>query len=213
MTNSILNTPKDASQVQEKDPLDVEELLVHGSAKAKILPDGRLVPVEQANNVEGGINLLKEREWGAPWYEQDGGRLQMETQIMERSFPRFRLMQGKGSVTYHSWTIAGSGQLYWIGKLRVHSGNIYGVAIVYPPQFPHQQALGYVIDPFIPSTMHRYADGHLCLYSNDHGGRGEGFASGVTTAATIVGWISAWLHAFEIYDKTGEWPERRLRGR
>ena len=101
------------------------------------------------------------------------------------------------------------GQVYWLGRLRVHSGNIYAVALSYPGDFPYGQMKTFVVEPFITDPPHRYGDGQLCLYSNDHGGRGEGYSPGACTAATYVGWVSAWLHAYEVWSITGRWPERR----
>ncbi|HOT30307.1 MAG TPA: hypothetical protein PLU72_19195 [Candidatus Ozemobacteraceae bacterium] len=52
------------SQPENGDPLDIEDLLVNGTAKAKVMPDGRIVHSREGHQVEGGTNLLKDRVWG-----------------------------------------------------------------------------------------------------------------------------------------------------
>jgi hypothetical protein len=69
---------------------------------------------------------------------------------------------------------ASGGQLFWGGKLRTNFGTRYNLAVVYPLNWPVGDIWAYVPELLNRSTPHKYADGHLCLYSNDHGGGGEG---------------------------------------
>jgi hypothetical protein len=185
------------------DPLDVEDLLVDGSLHATINADGTLRPRREAvRDREEHIDLLKQREWGL-----DADRVRQDAELMAVKFPRFRLVQAKADVTYHGRTAAVAGQLHWLGRFRVHSGNLYTVVLAYPDGYPQAPMACHVIDPALPPlTPHRYADGHLCLYSNDHGGRGAGFESGTTTAVTYAAWTAAWLHAYEVWARAGRWP-------
>lgn len=129
-----------------------------------------------------------------------------EEKDMARSFPQFRLYRGDGRFDF----APDSNTLYWGGELKTNYGNIFNATIVYPPNYPHAgQIKAYIIELLNSDeqVMHMYVDGHLCLYSNDHGGGGEG-VSKETTATTIVAWTAAWLNAWEVYRRTGIWPGR-----
>lgn len=155
---------------------------------------------------------FRERTWGAQtWYQRLPGRLQQEVDLMARKFPKFVLQVAEEPRQFNGQTVVRAGEAHWIGRLRTHAGNIYAVVITYPDGYPNEQARAFVVQPHIPASPHRYGDGHLCLYSNDHGGGGQGFTAEVTTAVTYVGWVSAWLHAYEIWARKGVWPEARKR--
>jgi len=61
----------------------------------------------------------------------------------------------------------------------------------------------------LSEAQHRYSDGHLCLYSNDHGGKGQGFGPSMSVTS-YVAWSAGWLHAYEIYKMTGTWPQEDI---
>ena len=94
-------------------------------------------------------------------------------------------------------------------NLKTISGNIYKVVLTYPDFYPGGEIKAFVISPEINHHNHRYGDGRLCLYSNDHGGRGQGYGKGMT-AASYIAWTAAWLHAYEISTKTGQWPDNNF---
>lgn len=129
-------------------------------------------------------------------------KLPVEAEQMRRTFSQFRLFEGHGEYPY---TPVGS--LFWGGRLKTNFDTEYSVAVVYPANYPYGQIRAFVRELQGVSTPHRYIDGHLCLYSNDHGGGGEGIGL-ETTAATIVGWAAAWLNAWEVFKRTGNWPGR-----
>lgn len=137
------------------------------------------------------------------WYEKESNKFRfqkIERAAMALKFPQFRLFMGGGRFPF-----AGKGTLFWGGNLRTNFGNNYMLAVTYPENFPYGQ-----IKAFVPSLLgkpapHKYVDGHLCLYSNDHGGGGEGIGK-ETTAAAVVGWSAAWLNAWEVYKRTAKWP-------
>jgi len=146
------------------------------------------------------------------WWRRHPQRLRDERELMAEKFPQFSLERAQLDLNIHGWTIASKGQLYWRGSLMTVSGKSYSVALTYPPVYPGQEIRAYVIKPYQPNLslgQHRYGDGHLCLYSNDHGGRGQGTGPGMT-AVTYVSWTSAWLHAMEIFLNTGRWPENNF---
>ena len=143
------------------------------------------------------------------WWTKNSNRLNNEIQIMEQKFPQFQLGEATNDKNYHDWPVVKKGQRYWYGKLKSVSGSIYTVVAVYPQFYPSGEIKIYIIDPYIHSTNHRYGDGHLCLYSNDHGGRGQGAGKSMT-AVSYIAWTAAWIHAYEIYHKKGRWPENNF---
>lgn len=125
-----------------------------------------------------------------------------EAPIMKRKFPQFALFQGDPSLPF-----ASNGELFWGGTLTTNFGSSFSVAVVYPVSYPHGQTKVFVRELMGVRTPHKYVDGHLCLYSNDHGGGGEGIGT-ETTAAALLGWAAAWLNAWEVYQRSGNWPGR-----
>ena len=129
-------------------------------------------------------------------------RLAGEINTMSNRFPQFKLFEGDGTYPF-----APRGTTFWGGRLTTNFNTEYSVAAVYPPNYPHGQIKAYVLELMNTSTPHKYVDGHLCLYSNDHGGGGEGVDAG-TTAAAVIAWSAAWLNAWEVYQRSGTWPGR-----
>lgn len=129
-------------------------------------------------------------------------RLLSESKLMSKLFPQFKLFQSDGSYNF-----APRGSFFWGGTLKTNFNNEYSLAVVYPPNYPYGQIKAFVRELMNVETPHKYMDGHLCLYSNDHGGGGEGVGR-ETTAATITAWSAAWLNAWEVYQRSGEWPGR-----
>ena len=143
------------------------------------------------------------------WWEKSPARLENEVRLMKKKFPQFQLglaKQDHGDSQKHFVRL---GQKYWLGNLNTVSGSKYSILLTYPKHYPGQEIRAYVLSPRIEHHQHRYGDGHLCLYSNDHGGRGQGFGLGMT-AVSYVGWVAAWLHAHEIYLKRGIWPDNNF---
>jgi hypothetical protein len=126
-----------------------------------------------------------------------------EVPAMQKNFPQFKLFHGNAGLLF-----APNGEIFWGGRLKTNFGTEYSVAVVYPPNYPHGQLRAFVNELMTVSTPHKYMDGHLCLYSNDHGGGGEGIGS-ETTASTIVAWTAAWLNAWEVFQRNGVWPGRQ----
>ena len=140
------------------------------------------------------------------WWVQFPERLQSESRLMEKKFPQFKLGEAGTDKIIHGWKVASTGQKYWIGDLKTKIGHAYTVVVTYPFIYPGAETKAYIIKPYIKHTTHRYGNGNLCLYSNDHGGKGQGFGKGIT-AVTCIAWTAAWLHAYEIYSQNGSWPE------
>ncbi len=190
-----------------KDPLDVCDLLTESTRKAVITSDGELrVRGDSHSQEKPGIELMKERYWGAEKTYQAlfHRQLALETRAMRAQFPGFEMRKAETIFQKHGWTIAQPGNIFWTGLLKTYSACDYLTATVYPSDYPFGEIKSYIIEPFIPATEHRFQDGHLCLY--DHQGKGQQFESSKTTAVTVIAWTAAWLHAYEIWCKTGRWP-------
>ena len=140
------------------------------------------------------------------WWEKAPHRLSLEVTLMEQKFPQFQLGHSKSNRVINNMITLRKDQKYWLGKLRTISGKIYKVLLTYPEYYPGSEIKAYILNPKITHRQHRYHDGHLCLYSNDHGGRGQGTGPAMT-AISFVGWVAAWLHGHEIYEETGIWPD------
>ena len=143
------------------------------------------------------------------WWEKSPARLYNELTLMSEKFPQFKLGLAEKDHGNGQMTIVRSGQKYWLGALNTISGNVYNVLLAYPRHYPGGEIRAYIMSPTIEHHQHRYSDGHLCLYSNDHGGRGQGAGPGMT-AVSYVGWVAAWLHAHEIYVNKGTWPDNNF---
>lgn len=130
-----------------------------------------------------------------PWWETPYGRwrLSAETQAMQR-FPQFTPHQSE------------EGDLCWVGRLRsgLPAGERYLVNVTYPTRFPDQAPEVRIEEPEISSsTPHLLSGGRPCLY---HGGPDRGYDPARTTAATLVAWTALWIHAYETWRETGDWP-------
>jgi ubiquitin-protein ligase len=144
------------------------------------------------------------------WWEKEQRRLSTEINLMRQKFPQFELGHAEHDHMINNWSVVRKGQKYWLGRLKPVSGNIYTVLLTYPNYYPSGGEIkAYIVSPHISHCNHRYGDGHLCLYSNDHGGKGQGAGPGMT-AVSYVGWTAAWLHAHEIYERKGVWPENNF---
>ena len=143
------------------------------------------------------------------WWEKQPGRLKTEKNLMSQKFPQFRLGEAEKDLAIHGCTMVRKGEKYWLGKLRTNTGIIYTVLLVYPSYFPGGEIRCFVVSPLIKHNNHRYGDGRLCLYSNDHGGNGDGTGPGMT-AVSYTAWVATWLHAHEIYEMKGTWPENNF---
>ena len=115
-----------------------------------------------------------------PWWEKNRGRYEIEIETMSEKFPQFQLGKATAARSYHGWRVVKESQLFWIGNLKTVSGNIYTPVITYPDHYPGMEIRTFIIEPHISSTNHRCRAGSLCLYSNDHGGNGQGKGMGMS---------------------------------
>ncbi|HJN88321.1 MAG TPA: hypothetical protein QGI03_14440 [Dehalococcoidia bacterium] len=138
------------------------------------------------------VATIKENTWYArpkQWYRVKARLLEQEQQVMRRFYPSFQM----GS--------APDGDCFWQGIVTTWAGNEYEVHLRYPDSFPYRPPKVYVMKPKIEQSRHIYPDGHLCLFHKDDRSWGP-----KTTAATVMSWVSLWLHCYEVWLETGHWP-------
>ena len=140
------------------------------------------------------VATIKENTWYAKpkqWYRVRPNLLRRERQAMHRFYPDMKI--GTSIET----------DLTWEGPVTTWSGNAYEILVRYPHRFPHAPPRAYVVSPKIPESRHIYQDGHLCLFHKD-----DQTWQPETTAATVMTWVSLWLHCYEVWQETGTWPRR-----
>jgi hypothetical protein len=138
-------------------------------------------------------------ESSGPWWTTPWGRcrLAVEVKAMGERFPGFELQQSEDE-----------GAL-WTGVLRstFDRRRRYVVTVAYPSDFPVDAPVVNIVKPHLVTDRHLLGDSRPCLYRPADGAR-SGYDAGTTTAATFVAWTALWIHAYETYKSTGEWPGR-----
>ena len=140
------------------------------------------------------VATIKENTWYArtrQWHQVKPNLARRERQAMHRFYPDFNM------------NTTPSGDLCWQGSVTTWTGNAYEILIQYPARFPFVPPRAFVLNPKIPKSRHIYEDGHLCLFHKDDKAWQQ-----ETTAATMMTWVSLWLHCFEVWQETGTWPRR-----
>ena len=148
----------------------------------------------------------------AQWYEANPTLLTMEKIAMGRNFPQFTLDK------------LDDGRLCWVGVLEpgIYESKFgekrqYHVMAVYDNNHPNQKMGSSVkVYPLMPDVdeliescgfrpFHLLQDevGNLYLCTNEAGDQKVGVTT--TTAASVLGWASKWLIAFELV-LTGDLP-------
>lgn len=164
-----------------------------------------------ANSGEATVEVGKGK-LAAQWYESNPTLLTMEKIAMARNFPQFKLDK------------LDDGRLCWIGVLEpgIYESKFgekrqYHVMAVYDNNHPNQQMGSSVrVYPLMPDVdelieqagfrpFHLLLDdvGNLYLCTNEAGDQKIGVTT--TTAASVLGWASKWLIAFELV-LTGDLP-------
>ena len=140
------------------------------------------------------VATIKENIWYArpkQWYRVKSRLPRQEQQAMQRFYPSFNM------------DTTAEGDLYWQGVVTTWTGNGYEIRLRYPDAFPYKPPKAYVMTPKIQESRHIYSDGHLCLFHKD-----DKSWEPKTTAATVMSWVSLWLHCYEVWLETGDWPRR-----
>ena len=94
-----------------------------------------------------------------------------------------------------------NGSFGFVGTVLTNGGRSYEIAIVLPSSYPNEAPKAYPVSPKLRSDVHMYPDGSMCLSLPEDW-------SAEKTVVTVIGWISHWLHNYEIYNEKGVWPAR-----
>ena len=141
------------------------------------------------------VHLIKDNIWyarpGKQWYLVKPPLLAREEHAMRRFYPNLKLQT------------APNGDKFWQGSVSTWTGNEYEIRMRYPDNFPYAPLRAYVVNPKIEQSRHIYPDGHLCLFHID-----DKTWETNTTGATAMSWVSLWLHCYEVWLDTGEWPRK-----
>ena len=138
------------------------------------------------------VATIKENTWyvsSKQWYRVKPQLLEREQKAMARFYPSMNL------------GFESNGNASWEGAIVTWSGKSYKIALRYPPVFPYRAPLAYVVNPKIEESRHIYPDGHLCLFHKD-----DKAWQVNTTGATVMSWVTLWLHCYEAWRESGHWP-------
>jgi hypothetical protein len=132
-----------------------------------------------------------------PWWTTPYGRwrLSVEKEAMKR-FPSFESARDP------------HGRIAWLGTLRssLNPAREYRLLVMYPDEYPDTAPAVYITSPeLVPGTPHLLVGNRPCLFTT-YGP--NGYDPARTTAATLVAWTALWIHAYETWCATGEWPGR-----
>lgn len=185
---------------------ELRELLEKGET-VKIAKSGNAINQSNEATVAVGKGKL-----AAQWYEANPALLTMEKAAMQHTFPQFTLDK------------LDDGRLCWVGILEpgIYESKFgekrqYHVMAVYDNNHPNQQMGSSVrVYPLMPDVdeliemagfrpFHLLTDsvGNLYLCTNEAKDQKIGITT--TTAASVLGWATKWLIAFELV-LTGDLP-------
>ena len=153
-------------------------------------PDGVLRTIKDHRSVA----TIKNTTWYArtrQWHQVRPNLVRRERQAMLRFYPDLQL----GSTS--------SGDFCRKGLVSTWTGNSYEILLQYPARFPYVPPKAYILNPKIVQSRHIYKDGHLCLFHTD-----DKAWQMETTAATMMSWVSLWLHCYEVWIGKGVWPRK-----
>jgi hypothetical protein len=126
------------------------------------------------------------------WYERNPQRFEAEINLIKQNHPGARIFIQRGKVTIY---------------LKVtENKNRYLAEIVYPEDFPYKQPRACIIKPQLPNLhekIHRFRDGSLCLARPEQMGP-------QTSGKVICDWVKGWVKAYEVWLRTGRFPNKYL---
>ena len=171
-----------------------DEVVITAGGEAAIKSDVELVGGELRTKSGERVATIKENIWYVKpkqWFRVKPKLLRREYQAMRRFYPNMRNLETP------------RGELAWQGSVTTWPGNEYQVELRYPANYPYAPPKAYIVEPTIEQSRHIYPDGHLCLFHKD-----DKTWQPETTAATVMSWVALWLHCYEVWAETGEWPRR-----
>jgi hypothetical protein len=133
----------------------------------------------------------REQREGGWWTTPYGAwRLAAEIEAMRR-FPQFEMWVERET-------------LGWSGLLvsALEPSNRYRIRLIYPGNYPDHPPEVAIVEPEIRPAPHLLDGRRPCLFRPG----GHGYEPARTTAATMIAWTALWIHAYETWRQTGEWP-------
>jgi hypothetical protein len=86
-------------------------------------------------------------------------------------------------------------------RISTRVGRHYPIIMVYSCNFPNRIPGVWTLNALDPRPpAHQYSDGRLCLTGNEF--------KGSVTGSIVLGWAYGWLNCYDIWRKTGKFPER-----
>lgn len=134
--------------------------------------------------------IIPEQKWNEKWWSERPDRVAMEEMAIDENYPDFEFGHHEGTMFVHGW-------------LTTNNYNKYNVVITYPDNYPYSPPDPYIEEPDLDpyDIPHMYSNGVLCvLETSDETWENH------STAATMIGLVGAWLHAYEEWKETGYWP-------
>jgi len=146
-----------------------------------------------------------------PWYQVRPKLMLREVTIMGRLFPDME----KG--------ITCTGEMLWQGPVVAKGGNEYQIQIRYPRTFPWSPLKAYMLDHEVREGAYvkvdavrgYIVDGVLFAAVHEDGSLRLGGPAELAwnlkweqtmTAATFMLWVCHWLHCYDVWQETGDWP-------
>lgn len=142
------------------------------------------------------------------WWQQQARRLNDELAALQELYPQARYQAVKIPAG-RCLTCREAGEpgkhLAVFATIETFSGGRYPVGMVYPCNFPQRMPAVWFDPPLDPRPpKHLYADGRPCLTVNEY----DPAITGVIT----LGWTHGWLNCYEIWRRTGIFPDQNHGG-
>ena len=137
------------------------------------------------------------------WWNQNPIRFGREVDQLRNSYPEVRIVRGQVPRKF-CLACSGNGKtsvphLAVFAHVVTRLGNRYPIILAYPCNFPNRIPSVWPLEELRPkSPVHQYSDGRLCLTGNEY--------DGTTTGNVVLGWTYAWLNCYDIWKKTGKFP-------
>lgn len=134
--------------------------------------------------------IIPEQRWNGEWWDERPDQVELEKFAIDETYPHFEFGCYEGELFCHGW-------------LTTNRNNNYNLVIKYPDNYPYSPPEPYIEEPDLNPyrTPHMYEDGKLCVMEISDETWQEN-----STAATMIGLVGAWLHAYEEWQESGHWP-------
>ena len=135
------------------------------------------------------------------WMMRYPNRYLQEIAGIRTAYPQARVLKSPNMSKY-CLTCNGRGHnenLAVIATLVTPAGHAYPVIMVYPCEFPNRLPGVWPLKALHDGTPHQFSDKRICLTGNEHDNR--------VTGAQMLGLAYGWFLCYDIWCKTGKFPE------